>query len=83
MCKVHEENPKTKQDLEVEVLEECGTITDGKKTFVVQYVSFNGGAPKYTIREYYTDKEGNLRPGKNGVTMSGKVLKGIIELFEE
>ena len=80
MCKIHEEN-KTKKELEVKVLEECGSIVDGKKTYKVQYVSFNGGTPQYSIREYYTDKEGNLKPGKNGIHMSGNVLKQLIEMF--
>lgn len=83
MREIHEEPNKIKKELEVEVLEECGVIEDGNKTFKVQYVRFNGGTPKYTVREYYTDKEGNLKPGKNGITMSGTVLKGLIELFGE
>jgi len=79
MCKVKiEEN---KKEIEIEVLENCGEIQDGNKLFKVQYVSFNGGTPKYSIREYYTDKEGNSKPGKNGMTMSGSVLKQLIEMF--
>ncbi len=83
MCKVIEDEPKAKKELEVEVLEECGVIQDGNKIFKVQYVRFNGNSLKYTIREYYKDKEGNLKPGRNGITLSGTVLKGIIELFSE
>ena len=84
MCELHTDSPKeNKKELEVEVLEECGTIKDGNKVYRIQYVRFNGTTEKYSIREYYNDKNGNLKPSRNGMTLSGTVLKGIIELFSE
>jgi hypothetical protein len=82
MCSVHvEEKTNTKKDYDIELLEKCCEIQDGNKLFKVDYVRINGGTPKYSIREYYKDKEGNYKPGRNGMTMSGTVLKGIIEAF--
>lgn len=81
MCNVHVEAKSDKKDYEIEVLEECGKVQDGNKLFKVEYVRINGSTPKYSIREYYKDKEGNYKPGRNGMTMSGTVLKGILEMF--
>lgn len=57
----------TKADeIKYEVLEECGTISvnktkAGENYLKLRYMSWNGREPKYDIRPWYTDEEGNER----------------------
>jgi len=53
-------------EIKYEVLEECGVISvnktkAGENYLKLRYMSWNGREPKYDIRPWYTDEEGNER----------------------
>lgn len=69
-------------DFKYEVIEECGSLPARPNGDVVKirYISWNGREPKYDIRVWSTDDDGNERCGK-GVGLSGEELEGIYELI--
>lgn len=74
---------KTKaDDFKYEVVEECGSLPARSNGDVVKirYISWNGRDPKYDIRVWSTDDDGNERCGK-GVGLSGEELEGIYDLI--
>lgn len=74
---------KTKtDDFKYEVIEECGSLPARSNGDVVKirYISWNGRDPKYDIRVWSTDDDGNERCGK-GIGISGEELEGIYNLI--
>ena len=69
-------------DFKYEVIEECGSLPARSNGDVVKirYISWNGRDPKYDIRVWSTDDDGNERCGK-GVGLSGEELEGIYDLI--
>ena len=69
-------------DFKYEVIEECGSLPARSNGDVVKirYISWNGRDPKYDIRVWSTDDDGNERCGK-GVGVSGEELEGIYNLI--
>lgn len=69
-------------DFKYEVIEECGSLPARSNGDVVKirYISWNGRDPKYDIRVWSTDDDGNERCGK-GVGISGEELEGIYDLI--
>lgn len=65
-------------DFKYEVIEECGSFQPRSNGDVLKlrYISWNGMAPKYDLRVWYTDDDGNehCRKGK-GVGISGVELE--------
>lgn len=45
-------------------------------------ISWNGAAPKYDIRNWYIDREGNRKFAK-GITMSKEELKALLDLLKK
>ena len=70
------------KDIKYEVVEECGELTPRKNGDVVKvrYLSWNGRDPKYDIRAWSTDDDGNERCGK-GIGMSGEELEELYEVI--
>ena len=70
-------------DFTYEVKKVIGVISEGKKsTKELRLVSWNGAAPKYDIRDYWTDKDGNEKMGK-GITLTAEELAKLVELAKE
>jgi hypothetical protein len=69
-------------DFKYEVIEECGSLPARSNGDVVKirYISWNGRDPKYDIRVWSTDDDGNERCGK-GVGISGEELEGIYNII--
>ena len=67
-------------DFKFEIVEHIGTISEGSKGWKKELnrISWNGGAPKYDIRDWSPDHE---KMGK-GVTLSDEemqALKGLLQ----
>ena len=59
-------------DINYEVLEECGSLSPRAKgdTVKLRYLSWNGRDPKYDLRLWSTDDDGNEKCGKGiGLTV--------------
>ena len=71
-------------DFKYEIVEECGALPPRPNGDILKlrYISWNGLDPKYDIRVWYTDDDGNefCRKGK-GVGVSGEELEGIYKLI--
>lgn len=71
-------------EIKMEVIEKCGVL--GKRgssgTLELRYVAWNGREPKYDIRLWKEDEEGN-ETGLKGVTLSGEELETLGNLLAE
>ena len=67
-------------EINYEVLEECGELTPRAKgdTVKLRYLSWNGRDPKYDLRLWSVDDDGNEKCGK-GIGLTGEELE---ELYE-
>ena len=63
-------------DINYEVLEECGELTAKERggTVKLRYLSWNGRDPRYDLRRWRIDDEGNEICGK-GIGLSGEELE--------
>lgn len=74
---------KKEEAVRYEVLEKCGVLGKrGSYNLELRYVSWNGNAPRYDLRAWGTDKEGNEKCGK-GFTLSGDELDALGDLIEK
>lgn len=65
------------------IIKHCGVVDTGEKGHIeVNYMAWNGGAPKYDIRRWGKDKEGNVVPMK-GFSMSGEEIAALCELLNK
>lgn len=70
-------------DITYEVKKVIGVISEGKSSKKeLRFVSWNGKEPKYDIRDYWTDKDGNEKMGK-GITLTAEELAKLVELAKE
>ena len=81
---IHKTTAKVNEkEFKFEVIEKCGIFgSRGKATLELRYVSWNGAEPKYDIRPWYTDDEGNEACYK-GYTLSGEELETLGNLLAE
>ena len=73
----------TKADeINYEVLEECGELTprDRGGTVKLRYLSWNGRDPKYDLRLWSTDDDGNEKCGK-GIGLTGEELEELYNVI--
>ena len=78
-------NTKTKatDNFNYEVLEDIADLGKrGKYTLKLRYVSFNGKDPKYDIRPWGVDDEGNERMAK-GISLSGEELQALKDILNK
>ena len=68
-------------DFQYEIVEKIGVLSESPKgwTKELNRISWNGGAPKYDIRDWAPDHE---KMGK-GVTLSDDEVKALKKLFEQ
>ena len=76
-------NNTKKEDFKYEVVEELGNFGNpDKKGFQwkVRMISWNGGQPKYDIRQWGADENGEEQMRK-GVSMDGDTIAALTELL--
>ena len=68
-------------EFQYEIVEKMGVLSESPKgwTKELNRISWNGGAPKYDIRDWAPDHE---KMGK-GVTLSDDEVKALKKLFEQ
>ena len=68
-------------EFQYEIVEKIGILSESPKgwTKELNRISWNGGAPKYDIRDWAPDHE---KMGK-GVTLSDDEVKALKKLFEQ
>lgn len=73
---------KTKENPTYEVLEECGTLSSNSRGWELKlrYISWNGNEPKYDLRSWKEDENGE-RCGK-GMTLTGEELEALLNILK-
>lgn len=68
-------------EFQYEIVEKIGVLSESPKDWTKELnrISWNGGAPKYDIRDWAPDHE---KMGK-GVTLSDDEVKALKKLFEQ
>ena len=70
-------------NITMEVIKRVGTINTRKNNSLeLRIVSWNGNAPKYDIRGWYVDSDGNERCTK-GISVTAKELSSIYETIKD
>ena len=73
-----------KDEIKYEVLEECGSLgkRQNDREVKLRYMSWNGRPPKYDLRPWYEDEDGNERCGK-GIEggLTGEELEELYNLI--
>lgn len=67
---------KKSTDITMEIKKEIGKVGDKLR---LNLISWNGAEPKYDLRAWWTDKNGNLKYGK-GITLTAQELKDFVDL---
>jgi len=73
----------TKSDeINYEILEECGSLAPRDKggTIKLRYLAWNGREPKYDLRLWSTDDDGNEKCGK-GIGLTGEELEELYDVI--
>lgn len=78
---------KKQDEVKMEVLEKCGVIStrkgkNGDTTLELRYVAWNGNPPKYDIRPWYKDENGEEKCAK-GITITGEELISLGEIIKK
>ena len=71
-----------------EVLEECGTLSvnqtrAGVNEKKLRYMSWNGRDPKYDIRKWYVDENGNERCMKPEGGFTGEEIMSLLNILAD
>lgn len=70
-------------DITYEVKKVIGVISEGKSSKrELRLISWNGREPKYDIRDWWTDNDGNEKMGK-GITLTAEELAKLVEIAKE
>lgn len=74
---------KSDNEIKMEVIEKCGVIMErnGGYSLELRYVSWNGKDPRYDIRPWKMNDDGNEICGK-GITLSGEELEKLGEIIK-
>lgn len=73
---------KTKDEINCNVIEKCGIISEGSNgwTTELRFVEWNGGEGKYDIRSWKENEDGTEKCGK-GITLTGEQLEKLGEII--
>ena len=75
-------NTKGNESPSYEVLEKCGVIsTNGEWKTELRFISWNGREPKYDIRPWKDEPDGE-KCGK-GITLTGEELESLMNLLNQ
>lgn len=77
-------NYSTKKESKItyEVIQKFGVLdSDSKMPKELRLISWNGAAPKYDIRNWGVDEDGNEKMGK-GITLSCEELTSLFEILK-
>lgn len=67
--------------IKYEVVEKCGVISENNGySLELRYVAWNGGEPKYDLRQWY-ERDGVEKCGK-GITLTGEQLEALGEIIK-
>ena len=78
-------NTKKNANTEItfEVSKKIGVISKkDKSSLELRIVAWNGGEPKFDIRSWYTNKDGEERCGK-GISLTKEELANLVKLLGE
>ena len=74
---------KEKKELKYEVIEKLGVLdSDSKMQKELRVISWNGGTPKYDIRGWGVDENGNETMTK-GITLDAEELQSLYDILAE
>lgn len=74
---------KADKGLKYEVLKVFGTLdSDSKMPKQLRLISWNGNDPKYDLRGWGTDEDGNEIMSK-GITLDGEELQSLFDILTE
>lgn len=74
---------KTDKGLKYEVLKVFGTLdSDSKMPKQLRLISWNGNEPKYDLRGWSVDEDGNETMSK-GITLDGEELQSLFDILTE
>lgn len=65
-----------------EVIEECGTLSTNSRGWELKlrYVAWNGNEPKYDLRSWKEDENGEKC--SKGITLTGEELEALLEILK-
>lgn len=66
-----------------EVLEECGILSTNSRGWELKlrYISWNGNEPKYDLRSWKEDENGEKC--SKGITLTGEELEALLNILKE
>lgn len=71
------------KEFKYEVKKTVGVISEnGKAKMEIRLISWNEATPKYDIRDWWHDKDGNEKMGK-GITFTEEELKSLYEILKK
>lgn len=72
-------------EIKLHIVEYCGVLSKNEETgysLELRYISWNDRPPKYDLRTWKTDENGNEICGK-GITMTGEELEALGDLINK
>ena len=74
--------PAAKTDPTYEVIEECGTLSTNDRGWELKlrYMSWNGNEPKYDLRSWKEDENGEKC--SKGITLTGDELENLLNILK-
>lgn len=66
-----------------EVIEECGVLSTNSRGWELKlrYMSWNGNEPKYDLRSWKEDENGEKC--SKGITLTGEELEALLDILKE
>lgn len=72
---------RTNQEITMEVVENIAVVSQkGTNSLELRLVSWNGAEPKYDLRNWYVDRDGNEKCAK-GLTLTNEEVKSLRDIL--